>query len=524
MEPDIVTDKKDDSEAYAVDTRKTYEGILSRKEAELAREAQFERRALALTKHFLKSHEQKESHRLDDLHEASQRSYDRSMAKVKRGCDSEAMLKEMVREEKNQISQLMAERLRQRELEEDKKREAKAEREYYMQARIVHHQMQAEERHRNVEEQQRERADAIKDRMQRHQERQKEILQEKNESQTTTAAKFDSELEKVLERRKHNDMLARKERHEKRTARAERGNKALDNRQKQVEQRQQGMREAEEERHRKVLERKRVEQQELLEKVNRMKQEDEEKFQRSIGPSSSRSLQETSHSEPHGRLGRATVVSTMAANPEETKQEDERKTHSPTIPTFHSQELVDLNNQAHRDYMMRRKELDTASQKMNVQKRYKAVADGALPGASEDYRSARLKGVCQTHMASKPKEPKKDTPISTRGAQRPTPRAIARPLKCGLCDREYPTDHLVGSALRRTIERLRHQSPKLSKEAPRRRSAAGAPDNGEDSGDGNSRGSIQRQPTSPSNKKPGLYDYEVKLCVNCDIFVRIAST
>merc|ERR1719162_2532936 len=146
---------------------------------------------------------------------------------------------------------------------------------------------------------------------------------------------------------------------------------------------------------------------------------------------------------------------------------------------------------------------------MNNNKKYKTLAEGAA-GQPDDYRSARLRVIHQTYVAKK-KEAKEDRPISVRGDKRPTPRMTPRTLRCGLCERDVPPDHLVGSALRRTIEKLRHQSPNLSKSVPLPRKSefhASAEDEREE------------HATTPKQhvKKQSLYDYEVRLCVNCDIF------
>merc|ERR1719253_660029 len=153
---------------------------------------------------------------------------------------------------------------------------------------------------------------------------------------------------------------------------------------------------------------------------------------------------------------------------------------------------------------------------MTRTKRYKAFADNAPVNHEDaDVRSRRLKIVHQTYVASKPKEARQDVPISTRSTQRPAVRSTPRTMRCGLCDREYPVDHLVGSALKRTIQRI-----KSPNKTPRKTEHL---EFGEDQEyDGYS---SERKPPSPSRSATrGLYDHEVKLCVNCDIFVRITSS
>merc|ERR1719401_854862 len=89
---------------------------------------------------------------------------------------------------------------------------------------------------------------------------------------------------------------------------------------------------------------------------------------------------------------------------------------------------------------------------------------------------------------------------------------------CGFCEKEYPPDHLVGSALRRTVERLR-QSPNNSRQPMSARERYHRqPEPAEDDFDA-PKGSAGHSAAHGRNAgKTSLYDYEVRLCVNCDIF------
>lgn len=543
METASSGDKEDGQNNFGVDTRKTYESILIRKQARIAKEAAFERRARALTKHFLRAHEEKESHKLDNLHEVSQRSYEHSMEKVRDKFSSEAMKREMGREENRQIRKLMQERTRQQELEEQKREEKKAEREYFMQARIIHSQLQCEERQRRIEEVQLKRAEEIKDRTRNKVEKEKDDTQEKDEKvkvevQLSSAAKYDTEIEKVTERRRMLNIQHNKERHEKLSARAEKEERALQQRQKRVETMQQSIRTAEEERHRKVQERKQEDEEELFRRVEQMNLK--------VGGH----LQDTPRMEPRACSSRLQSIATVASKIETTAKEvdmespkpQDRKVTRLVAPSFDSKELIESNASAHKEYVLRAKELDDIAQSMNVNKKYAKLAEGAaeLP---DDYREARLKAVHQTHMGQKttPASKKERSEAAGTTASTPSrqtsedsprsPRPKPRLLRCGLCMREYPPDRLVGSALRKTVEKMRNQTAnmpnnKAATTSPVRQYERGttkiravSPEDGE-------RASIleamaAKQP-SPVRRR-SLYDYEVKLCVNCDIFMRITA-
>merc|ERR1719265_2016729 len=92
------------------------------------------------------------------------------MQKVADSMQADSLLRQMVKEERNQISQLMHEKAKQREAEEVKKAEKEAQRNYYIQARIHYDQQQAEKRHKKVEEDTKQRQDNIKEKIIKHSE------------------------------------------------------------------------------------------------------------------------------------------------------------------------------------------------------------------------------------------------------------------------------------------------------------------------------------------------------------------
>jgi len=295
------------------------------------------------------------------------------------------------------------------------------------------------------------------------------------------------------------------------SARADRDKKALEDRQSRIGKTQQEFREAELERHRKVEERKELDQMLLNARVQQM-------AEKAAAPGSS-PRHEPPRVEAHNsrqERGRSSEVGgATAKETEESPQVDERKArHGSPLPTFYSKELIDLNNQAHKEYLLRRKELHNARDNMNINKRYKTLAEGAA-GQNEGYRSERLKAVQQSQIEKAKKEP--SSPIS-RAVAKPA-RATPRNHACGLCEKEFPFDHLVGSVLRRNIERMRAER--------KGRLASGTRKSGHHTDfadEGAEQAASPKQAASPASKSTSLYDYEVKLCVNCDISVRMASS
>mmetsp|Transcript_77121 Transcript_77121/g.121786 ORF Transcript_77121/g.121786 Transcript_77121/m.121786 type:complete len:530 (+) Transcript_77121:85-1674(+) len=529
MEGEEIAQKKDDDEVcHRERVAKTYNSIAARKEMQLAKNAQFERRAWILTKHFMKESDQRKKQQADDLLEASQRSYERSMQRVNSGYANETMLKEMVREEKHQISQLMSMRAKQRDSEEEKKKEKEEERQYLREARSLYDRMQTEERQKALEEKQRERKESIQERLKEHDDRCKELLDKKAEDQAAISSRFETQLAKVMETRKAHERSMRMEQHKKWKAHQEKEKAAEEARQKAAMTQRESIRTREEERHRRVLERQRAEEEETSARIQRI-----------LAKGPANRSNNASRSDSHGREQRSERPSTIGEvkkkeqeeSTDQQKADAERKErsarHLAPLPTTW-RDLKETNAEVHKEYVARCAEMSKAATKMQTQNRFKTLAEGASD-EDDDLLTMRLKSVHRSLVAKKPREKHKDAPISTRGSKRPVART-ALMMTCGLCAREFPPDHMVGSALRTTVDRLRQQSPNVPKQ--KAMSAREKSDNYQSQQSYLSEGreespdhrSTQSEKHAKYGTKKSLYDYEVKLCVNCDIFVRIAST
>merc|ERR1719174_1252963 len=528
----------------------------------------------------------------------------------------------MVQQERRQISQIMKDKARERELKEENKQKAKADREYFMQCRIMHSQVEAEKRRKDLtdfdlmeqlekqsypfpgytsESFRKSREQAGKDakcsgcsmfiqtgrycraclnklhdsagsqtnrEMAKFEGEDLEKRSTREEKKPANAAPakttLQADVEKVQDRKRQQDKDSRKERHEKMAANAEKEKKAAEERQQRREKMQQGIREAEVERQRKVEERRLIEERELAEKIQRIADKGAAfNSNHHESQATQRSYTISTSPTPRGRDTNKTMADMSTVAPKEPEvvpkleERQEKKEKGPPLkaPSSNSKELVELNDRAHKDYMLRRKEMDDARYKMSNTKKYKALAE-TVAELSDDDLSRRLRGIHQAHLAPKQKEKEKEkerkkradsSPSSSRSSSRKRdryPKAEARSLprvmRCGLCEREYPSDQMVGSAWSKKIQRLKRQksssppiSPKkLELEAPispktvasTRRSAATDCEEGDSSSSSPQVPNGKKPSSPPGRKRESLYDYEVKLCAKCDIFVRIASS
>lgn len=523
MEGDAAAQKSDVTALEKERIKKSYDRQVERREGLVAREARFERKAQYLTKHFMKDFEQKEDQKIENLRQASQASYDKSMQKQHDGYASEQMLKEMVREEKNQISQLISMRTEQREREEQEQKDKEARRKYFREARIAYDNMQTTERHKLIAEHEAQRRQKIEERMVAHSARTKELLDLKGQEQEATTNKFEAHVAKVQDTRRKQDIEKRKGMHEQWASRTEKEKAAREARERDADQKRKELQEREVARKRLVEERMLIDEQNQIELAKRIANK---------GTSWSKPDQSPRREAHQAREPRETTSMT-AMDGQKQEEGNDQKSDSPRnsprksrgeraheISPLHSnKEMIDFNAQVQKDYFNRISEVGEARNKMHCNKKYKAMAE-AVSSSEEDFRGARLKAVYQDFVTPKTKEPRQDKPISTRGTERPVARQ-PRTMTCGLCEREFPLDHLVGSALRQSVEKMRHLNPKLSMAPMSAREKPNSSRAFDDAGDG--RASSAQGRTSRGDKK-SLYDYEVKLCVNCDIFLRISSS
>ncbi|CAE8623937.1 unnamed protein product, partial [Polarella glacialis] len=89
---------------------KTYNQILAKREAKLSKDALVERRALQITRYFMRESEKVEEEKLQKDSEMSRMNYDRDMLKFKADREATLEAKKVAEEEKAVIFDLMAEK------------------------------------------------------------------------------------------------------------------------------------------------------------------------------------------------------------------------------------------------------------------------------------------------------------------------------------------------------------------------------------------------------------------------------
>ncbi|CAE8676450.1 unnamed protein product, partial [Polarella glacialis] len=181
---------------------KTYNQILAKREAKLSKDALVERRALQITRYFMRESEKVEEEKLQKDSEMSRMNYDRDMLKFKADREATLEAKKVAEEEKAVIFDLMAEKIRQKKEEEAKEKAKKEEREKWKQARVLYEQMQAKERERLKKDLEKERREQMLASTERHKAAEKGVSSQQDEELKAAQAKVAAELLKTVERRK----------------------------------------------------------------------------------------------------------------------------------------------------------------------------------------------------------------------------------------------------------------------------------------------------------------------------------
>lgn len=489
--------KMDEEAAHRAMLQDSCNLSIDRKEALVAKEAKFERRAQFLTRHFLQEFEQKENQKKDELRQASQMSWDKSRQRVYNGQASAHMLKEMVREEKNQISMLMSMKAQQREDEEMRQKEREDERKYMREARTLHEKMHLAERERDMEERSLQRKEELGEKLKSHSARAKERMELKSQDMAAVAQKFDEQAAKVREARRQQEIQRRREAHLKWSTHAEKEQVAKDLRDRDAEERRFAAEEKEAARRRRVDAWRELEDLQALELAKRICNKGANRSQQS-----SRCESRNQSRGPHEMK--------PSAKKEETEESDLKENSLQKVEGARKERHERAFYEVQKDYVERSLKVDEKRQKMHVDKQFKYLAEGAAE-MEDDLRGARLKAVFEGKVAQKSKEPRHEESISSRDERRLTVRS-SKGIKCGLCERVFPPEDLAGRARKNHVDKLRRQNPKLPKTSKSAREKYSTNDSSDSR--------MSKQPTTP---RGGLYEAEVKLCPNCDVFTRISS-
>lgn len=503
-----------------VKPQKTYAQILEFREARLAREALQERRAAQLTKRFLQMREEEEQERAAREAEASQRTYEDGMHRLKKAAEADALMKAMMKEERSQVYDLMLAKGRQRESEMAQTEFERASLQRRIQGHKLYDQFEFEKRLKAEEEAKQMRISTFKERQDKVETVAKQVMEEKAEAVVQREQRHAAELERVAQRRRQQLIEQRKGMAERLASLQSKHTEAEQRRQQREEAVIKTLQERGEVRQRKIKE----VQQKAEEDVEEKREKLFDKIKNAEASYQERwnaRLQASVRSQPP-LTERTPAETRRSAEAGEPHQEKHARSVSPI--THWSKELIDASDQAKKAYVMRSSELQEAALRMRTMKKFKALASEAKgrDSSNDDVCTARMRALHNTYIAQKTREPKTD---AAKGGAEPahshTPRKAGggrRIQRCGLCERDFPSEGLASSVSLRTVEQYKddvsgHGGKLARRRAPRALAASGA-DRAEAIDSSESR-------AVATTGKAALYDYEVKVCTACHHVLRI---
>lgn len=551
-------------EGSKVNVEKTYNDILAKREAKLAKDALMEGRAQVLTRHFLKSREAEEKKKLEKLAEFSQQRYEQSMKKVRETLAAENSLHQLVEEEKRIISETVQQKVKENHERQLQAQAEKREREKWKEARMLYEQMIAEERAKKLEENHQKKLNDLKESMSDKEKKYKESRENLDKKRSDTSESQVSAMKKVLDKRKALSKENYEAKHNLLQTVEQKIQQADSRRQEYQGQISELLRQHGEQINQKVNEcltaREQLRQDKAKQLFEKARQYRDHKGSRKslelqVEGESGEEVQvtqiETTAEPPHRPHRRTFGTSATAAHrpttelsssqqrPDmsTTQKSDQFRTAKATEdPPRHEkkqQEHIEATMRAHKDYIRRLEEIREADRKMMVTKKFKSVADAAL--SQED----KISDVCSTRMRSLHNmyigKGLKDSSTMSSASGASTARTPRREKhhSCGLCEREFPLEHLVGSALQKNLMRLRNTLPdsRLPPAARAKKPMIGAEESPRQALVRSSTMNLLEErpspiiPTVSTKVSPGdsLYDHEVPLCPSCYHFVRCVN-
>jgi len=192
-----------------------------------------------------------------------------------------------------------------------------------------------------------------------------------------------------------------------------------------------------------------------------------------------------------------------------TNPEDGAGPSSPRF-TYNSKEVVEANMRAKKEYWRQNQKLQEARAKMEQSKKFTKLADDALSkdGDIPSAQHTRLRNLHTTHIVQG-KGKAGGSPSGSQSAR--TPRQALKMRKCGLCEREFPHDALVGNAKQSILSKIKQDQPTNIRFSV---AEMVKPNNSEFS---HSRTSVELEKFVPVTK---LYDRDVAVCASCFHTVR----
>lgn len=487
-----------------LDVHRTYNRILGFQEARLAREALQEKRALVLTRCFLRQRERDEEEKLQsDAGRCSQEYSQRC-----RSLDIGDRQKSIAKEERDQILDTMRDRGQRRDEEAARVEAELRERQQWAQARHAYEKMEAQRRHQLKEEILAGKRDDVQRRIDAREERLKAQQNEKHQAEL--------EKDKVRQLEKQRALAVRK----RALANGQRSTVIRDRRISQklfdADQRRREKQESIARANREASLRRDQILAETRLKAELHTKEASDKLQAKLRQSAAfvearerqwLFNQQVGDVSPH-LLRREEMQ--RQRDDEAWKRFQEKQGHKQPVRTScWSQDVADATARAGKEYVQRRADLEQVSVHMHATKNFKMLADvarasevepsgsGATAGVQEDRRTSRMRSVHKMFIAKSVREAATSAASSSfAGTGRLTARARAQDQLCALCGREFPPQNLEGRFFSKVVERFRQQqSDHLD--------ASRCPSPGNSSVDDN----IQ--------ERVAQYDHEVRLCGRC---------
>lgn len=520
-----------------MEVEKTYELILKKKEEQLSRDALLERQATQLTKYFIRARQRELKDTVEKQVEQSRKHYERNLHKTRAAGEAAAAVAQMVREEKVIISTHMAEKGKERLAEEHKVKSERREREKWQQARILYERFQAEERVRLRQAVEKQRLQKLQESVAKHEGNIKDHRQ--------------NEAEEIKARRENNAkraQLVHGSRREMQKIRQKDAKQTIGVRQRKMEAAEHRRQDL----HLKVQEACREQMETVWQKVDVAERKKEEKRQErhqiiidkaialqerlaKLRGETSSEKEDESSGEGHEQSPRKQAGargSTKESHPHDSKAPTEKKEEvveevlqggsSQQIISYDSKELIVANSKAHKDYVQRCGRIQQAGFEMQTKKHFKVLADAAVVDENNDPPVARMRSLHAKHIMEGPKRRQRMQEAKASGSSSArTPRQMVP--TCGLCQRHFPLKNLIGSALNKTLQKVKEELKGSESElcSTPQASAAVVPTSPTASDRPDAQASKAEDKILPGVR---LYDTEIPLCAACYHRVRICSS
>jgi len=215
-------------------------------------------------------------------------------------------------------------------------------------------------------------------------------------------------------------------------------------------------------------------------------------------------------------------------------KETPRTANSRPVPSS-SEHFAAVNSRDKKDYVLRCDELTATKNRMQVQKKFKGLAEEAtkIDEANDDPITRKLRNL-HNKYTERDKKAKEGTPrgmMRNESCRSELSQTAGHRGKCGLCERDFPPEAFVGHAWKRQLQKLRR----------RREREVTAEDGNNQATEHHGRDDrftsrhsdttvVDKEQMAQLSEGPGgasgqhkaqapLYDYSVQLCSACHMYV-----